>query len=144
MREPVEVLALRKEVLIARSTLCRLKIRRDAAAVRGTLSPARSGMALAGAAPVRELGLGLRSPVGWRTGGALVALASRAVILARVALAAFVSFARRNARGRPRPRRLRSASTSGESFFGFPELQMAALRRAPIGREEPCRSAGGA
>ncbi len=74
MREPVEVLALRKEVLIARSTLCRLKIRRDAAAVRGTLSPARSGMALAGAAPVRELGLGLQLAGcvadGWRAGRA--------------------------------------------------------------------------
>jgi hypothetical protein len=91
MREPAEVLALRKEVLIARSTLCRLKIRRDAAAVRGTLSPARAGMALAGAAPVRELGLGLLlAGLGGGRVARLIALAGRAVILARVALAAFV------------------------------------------------------
>jgi hypothetical protein len=88
MTESAEVLALRKEVLVARAALCRLKIRRDVLELRGSLSFAKAGTALAGSAPARELVLGLLlSGLGSGRVARMLALAGRAVVVARVALA---------------------------------------------------------
>ena len=90
MSERDDVLALQKEVLLARSALCRLRIRRDALHVRQGLSFARAGTALAGSAPVREFVLGLLATgLGGGRVARFIAMAGRVVVIARLALAAF-------------------------------------------------------
>jgi hypothetical protein len=99
MSGPDDILALQKEVLLARSALCRLKIRRDALQLREGLTIARAGSALAGSAPLREIALGLaaRGFGGGRI-ARFIALAGRAVVIARLALALY-----RSARAAPPP-----------------------------------------
>jgi hypothetical protein len=90
MNPSAELLALQKDVLLARSSLCRLKIRRDVARVRESVSIGHVGTAIAGSAPARELLLGLLfSGIGGRRVSRVIAFASRALVIARVALAAF-------------------------------------------------------
>lgn len=90
MNPSAELLALQREVLVARSSLCRLKIRRDAARVRESVSIGHVGTAIAGSAPARELVLGLMlSGLGGRRVSRAIAFASRALVLARIALAVF-------------------------------------------------------
>jgi hypothetical protein len=99
MSERDDVLALQKEVLLARSALCRLRIHRDVLQVRQGLTFARAGTALAGAAPVREIALGLAATgLGGGRVARLIALAGRAVVIARLALALY-----RSARAGPAP-----------------------------------------
>jgi hypothetical protein len=90
MSDPAELLAIRKELLVARSSLYRLRIGRDLARVRESVSPGSVGSAIAGSAPARELVLGLLlSGVGGGRVSRLVRLAGRALVVARLALAAF-------------------------------------------------------
>lgn len=90
MSKPAELLALQREVLLARSSLCRLKIQRDAIRLRQSVSLGQVGTAIAGSAPARELVLGLLlSGLGGRRVSRIVAFASGTVAVARIALAAF-------------------------------------------------------
>lgn len=95
-----DILALQKEVLLARSALCRLRIHHDALQLREGLTFARAGTALAGSAPLREIALGLAA-TGFGGGrvARFVALAGRAVVIARLALALY-----RAVRAAPPPR----------------------------------------
>lgn len=94
-----DVLALQKEVLLARSALCRLRIHRDAGQVREGLSLAKAGTALAGSGPFREVALGLAATgLGGGRVARFIALAGRAVVIARLALALY-----RAARPAPAP-----------------------------------------
>ncbi len=89
MRGRAEVLALRREVLLARSTLLRLRIARDAAAVRSGFTLARAGLAVARSAPAREVLLGLLlAGLGGGRASRWLSLAGRGLVLARAALAA--------------------------------------------------------
>jgi hypothetical protein len=95
-----DVLALRKEVLLARSALCRLRIHRDVLNVREGLTFARAGTALAGSARLREAALGLAAAgIGGGRVARFIALAGRTVVIARLALALY-----RAARPAPPPR----------------------------------------
>lgn len=83
-------LALRKEVLLARSALCRLKIRYQSSMLRESVSWRRVGAAVAGSAPAREAlfllvaeGLGRYRVARW------LALAARAIAVAKLASLAF-------------------------------------------------------
>lgn len=88
MNDPDELLALRKQVLVARIALCRLRIGRDVAAVRESLSLPKAGAAIAGSHAGRALGLGLlASAFGSGRVAHVIALAGRALVFARVALA---------------------------------------------------------
>jgi hypothetical protein len=95
-----DILELQKEVLLARSSLCRLRIHRDVLQVREGLTLSRAGTALAGSAPMREIALGLAA-TGFGGGRVahFIALAGRAVVIARLALALY-----RAARPAPAPR----------------------------------------
>jgi len=99
MSDRDDVLALQKEVLLARSALCRLRIHRDVLQLRQGLTFARAGTALAGSAPLREIALGLAA-TGFGGGrvSRFIALAGRAVVIARLALALY-----RTARAAPPP-----------------------------------------
>ena len=99
MSDRDDVLALQKEVLLARSALCRLRIHRDVLQVREGLTFARAGAALAGSAPMREIALGLAA-TGFGGGrvARYIAVAGGAVVIARLALALY-----RTARSAPPP-----------------------------------------
>ena len=89
MSKQTELLALQREVLLARSSLCRLKIQRDAIRLRQSVSLRQVGTAIAGSAPTRQLVLGLLlSRLGGRRVSRVVAFASGALAVARIALAA--------------------------------------------------------
>ena len=89
MKESPELLALRREVLVARSSLCRLKVRRDAEHLRGSMSLPGLGAGLASSAPVREVMLGLLlSRLGTGRVSRVVALASGALAVAKLVVAA--------------------------------------------------------
>jgi hypothetical protein len=90
MNDSRELLALRKEVLVARSGLYRLRVRRDVAAIRDGLSFSRAGAAVAGSGPGRELALGLLvSGLGGGRVARILATAGRVLVIARLALAAY-------------------------------------------------------
>lgn len=90
MNKSAELLALQKEVLLARSSLCRLKIRRDMGRMRESLSFGAVAPGIAASGPARELALGLLlSGLGGRRVSRVVAFAGRALVFARIALAAF-------------------------------------------------------
>ncbi len=90
MSESPELLAIRKDLLVAKSSLYRLKVARDVELVRESLSPGSVGKAIAGSAPAREMVLGLLlTGLGGGRVSRLVRLASRALVVARLALAAF-------------------------------------------------------
>lgn len=86
MNKPLENLALRKQLLQARSTLCRLRVRYEVNAMRDRLSWARAGVRAAKALPVRSavLGLALYAVPHSRL-ARLLALAARMLLLARLA-----------------------------------------------------------
>lgn len=89
MRESAELLAIRKDLLVARSSLCRLKIGRDVARLRESASLGSVGSMVAGSAPTRELLLGLLlAGVGTGRISRLVSLAGRTLVIVRLALAA--------------------------------------------------------
>ena len=90
MSQSAELLALQKKVLLARSSLCRLKIRRDVGLLRESVSFGHVGAAVAGSGPARELAMGLLlSGLGGQRVSRVVAFASRALVVARIALAAY-------------------------------------------------------
>lgn len=90
MSESQELLAIRKDLLLAQSSLYRLKVARDAARVRESLSPGSVGAAIAGYGPARNMALGLLlAGLGSGRVSRLIRLASRALVVARLALAAF-------------------------------------------------------
>ena len=89
MSDSTELLALQKEVLLARSSLGRLRIRRDMGRMRESLSFGAIAPGIAASGPARELALGLLlSGLGGRRVSRVVAFAGRALIVARIALAA--------------------------------------------------------
>ena len=90
MSHPADLLALQKEVLLARSNLARLKIRRDVGRMRESLSFGGLAPGIAASGPAREMVLGLLlTGLGGRRVSRVVAFASRALAVARIALAAF-------------------------------------------------------
>jgi hypothetical protein len=90
MSESPELLAIRKDLLLAKSSLYRLKVARDVDRVRESLSLGNVGSAIAFSAPARELALGLLlTGLGSGRASRLVRLASRMLVVARLALAAF-------------------------------------------------------
>jgi hypothetical protein len=86
MNKSLENLALRKQLLRARSTLCRLKIRHELNAVLDSLSWARAGATAVKALPVRSAVLGLALyGVSHSRLARLLTLAARTLLLARLA-----------------------------------------------------------
>jgi hypothetical protein len=85
MNESLEILMLRKQLLLARSSLCRLRIRYEVNAVRDSLSWGRASLMVADVLPICSAAVGLASP---GTGGARLArslaLAVRMLLLARL------------------------------------------------------------
>lgn len=97
MSESAELLALRKELILARSALYRLKIGGEVVALRESLSWARAGLSVAGSVPVRNLAFGLMlSGLGGGRLARFIALASRTLVVARLAVVAIGML-----RGRP-------------------------------------------
>lgn len=90
MSSRADDLALRKEILVARSSLCRLKIRHQANTLRQGLSWRHALAGVAGFAPARDAalllvaeGLGRNRVAGW------LAFALRALAIARITSLAF-------------------------------------------------------
>jgi hypothetical protein len=86
MNNSLEYLALRKQLLQARSTLYRLRIRHEVDAARNTLGWARAGVMAAQALPLRSAVLGLA--LYGASHGRLkqwLALAARVLLLAKTA-----------------------------------------------------------
>ena len=86
MNRPLETFALRKQLLVARSSLCRLKIRHEVEVMRESLTWRRAGSAVAGSLPVSSAvfliaagGLGHGRMARW------LAFAGRALAIARLA-----------------------------------------------------------
>jgi len=86
MNKSLENLALRKQLLQARSTLCRLRIRYEINAMRDTPSWARAGVMAVKALPVRSavLGLALYGVPHGRL-ARMLTLAARMLLVARLA-----------------------------------------------------------
>jgi hypothetical protein len=86
MNKSRENLALRKQLLQARSTLCRLRIRHELNTMRDSLSWARAGVMALKALPVRSsvLALALYAVPHGRL-ARLLMLAARMLLLARLA-----------------------------------------------------------
>ncbi|NJD87897.1 MAG: hypothetical protein FIB05_07775 [Betaproteobacteria bacterium] len=90
MSESKDLLAIRKDLLVAQSSLYRLKVVRDAARVRESLSLGHVSSAIAGSSTAREVALGLLlTGLGSGRVSRLFRLASRTLVVARLALAAF-------------------------------------------------------
>ena len=86
MNKSLENLALRKQLLEARSTLCRLRIRYELDALHDTLSWAQAGVMAVNALPVRSTVFGLALvAVGHNRLARLLTLAARMLLLARLA-----------------------------------------------------------
>jgi hypothetical protein len=86
MNRSLKNLALRKQLLQARSTLCRLRIRHELNAMRDTLSWGRAGIMALKALPVRSSVLALALyPVPHSRLARLLTLAARMLLLARLA-----------------------------------------------------------
>jgi len=86
MNKSLENLALRKQLLQARSTLCRLRIRYELNAMHDTLSWAQAGVMAVKALPVRSTVFGLALvAVAHSRLARLLALAARILLLARLA-----------------------------------------------------------
>ena len=96
MSSRLEDLAMHKELLLARATLCRLTIRHDLAALGGPLSWARASAKALAAAPVISGLLGVLLPLLARGRFARFAgIASRLVFVARTANAVRAAMRRR-------------------------------------------------
>lgn len=86
MNKSLDNPALRKQLLQARSTHCRLRIRCELNAMRDTLSWARAGVMAVKALPVRSIVLGLAlSGVPHSRLARLLVLAARMLLFARLA-----------------------------------------------------------
>ena len=86
MNKSLENLALRKQLLQARSTLCRLRIRYELNALHDTLSWAHAGVMAVTALPVRSTVFGLALvAVGHNRLARMLTLAARMLLLARLA-----------------------------------------------------------
>jgi hypothetical protein len=86
MNKSLENLALRKQLLQARSTLCRLRIRYELNAMHDTLSWAQAGVMAVKALPVRSTVFGLALVgLGHSRLARLLRLAARMLLLARLA-----------------------------------------------------------
>jgi len=86
MNRSLEHLALRKQLLQARSTLCRLRIRYELNALHHTLSWAQAGVMAVNALPVRSTVFGLALyGLGHSRLARLLTLAARMLLLARLA-----------------------------------------------------------
>jgi hypothetical protein len=86
MNKSLENLALRKQLLQARSTLCRLRIRYELNAMHDTLNWARAGVMAVKALPVRSIVFGLALyGVAHSRLARLLTLAARMLLLARLA-----------------------------------------------------------
>ena len=93
MNDRAGILAMRKELLLARSSLCRLKIRGEVEGIRSHLSWARAGVAIAGAVPVRAFAFSLAlGALGRGRLARFVRLAGRALVVARLATVAVALF----------------------------------------------------
>jgi len=85
MSARLEVLAMERQLLVARSRLCRLRLRSRTQALRDSLSWRSAGFAVAAAPPARRLAFDLALAfVGGRRAAQAVAFAGRAVQLARL------------------------------------------------------------
>jgi hypothetical protein len=85
MNKAEEVLALRKRLLVARSALCRLKIRNEVGALRESVSR-RHGAAPASASPARAAAFDIAvEALGKDRMSRFLAFASRALMVARIA-----------------------------------------------------------
>jgi hypothetical protein len=94
MSAPLEVLPLDKESLLARSALCRLRLRRDGHELRHALHWKRVAMGVAAAPDTRRIVLGLAfSLVGFARAARVVLLAGRIIVVAKLA-ASFIAYAR--------------------------------------------------
>ncbi len=104
MSESTELLAIRKDLLVAQSSLYRLKVGRDVTRVRESLSLGNLGSAVAGSGPAREVALGLlMAGLGSGRLSRLVRLVGRVVVVARLALAAFTMAKSASAAASPAP-----------------------------------------
>ncbi|HLQ27202.1 MAG TPA: hypothetical protein VK138_15165 [Acidiferrobacterales bacterium] len=85
MTKSLEQLALRKELLQARSALYRLKILHELHVIGGNLDWVHGGMAVATSLPVRSILFGLAlQRVGYDRVARLLAVASRVMLFAKV------------------------------------------------------------
>ena len=92
-----EALAREKEILLMRSALCRLRLRREIHMLRAEASWKRALVISAATPAVREVAFGLAvSLVGIRRSARLLMLATRVVFIAKLARAA-IGLARRAA-----------------------------------------------
>mgnify|MGYP001331240858 CR=1 FL=1 len=90
MSNRADDLALRKEILIARASLCRLKIRYQAGTLRQGLSWRHAVAGAAGSAPARDAALLLVAEgLGRHRVSRWLALALRALAIARITSLAF-------------------------------------------------------
>jgi hypothetical protein len=94
----LEELAHEKELLLARSALCRLRLRRATHEVRGSLDWKRAVFTAAATPTARRIGFGLvLSLVGLRMGTRAVGLATRILVAAKLARSVIGYARRRNA-----------------------------------------------
>jgi hypothetical protein len=94
MNARLESLDREKQALLDRSALCRLRLRREARAVRGSLSLRRTSVALATAPAARAIAWSVvLSFLGVGRAARLLMLAGRVVLIAKLARAA-IGYAR--------------------------------------------------
>lgn len=85
MADP-DLLAQRKQLLVARSALCRLRLRRDAMAMRQRFTGSHAVTAIAGSQAGRSAAFALAVEiVGTQRMAGLLAMARRALVFARIA-----------------------------------------------------------
>jgi hypothetical protein len=85
MNRPAEELVLRKQLLVARSSLCRLKIRHEALALRESLSWHRAAVTVAGTPAARSAAFLLAlAGLGQDRMAKLLAFAGRVLMVARI------------------------------------------------------------
>lgn len=85
MSEKLQDLAVRKQLLLARSALIRLQIRHQLHGMRGGVSWANVGMRAVNSAPVRSALFGLAlSRLGHNRVARVLAIASKAILFAKI------------------------------------------------------------
>lgn len=85
MNRPDEELVLRKQLLAARSSLCRLKMRHEALALRESLSWHRAAVTVAGVPVARSAAFGLAlAGLGEQRMARLLGFAGRVLMVARI------------------------------------------------------------
>ena len=89
MNADIEYLAARKELLLGRSALCRLRLHREAHDLAASLHWTRVAAEAAASPPIRRLALGVAfSAIGLGRIARLVAFAGRALLYAKLARSA--------------------------------------------------------